>query len=270
MTWGNRLIRGSTTVVAVGIAGVAAVVSYQHAYEVVTSYGEPATTAALVPLCVDGLVFAAGMVHLDNARRGRKAGWLAWLGLGLGIGATIAVNILHGLESGPVGAVVAAWPAVTLVLTVELLMAMIRDAARDTKGDTSRDTERDKEGDTQRDTSRDTERDKEGDKTATARGAASRRSRRSSRPVSRDTRRDTDEDRLARARDVLREEPNISGAELGRRLGLSPRQGQRLLADVRAADATPTPGQMAIDDDSAQGDTAGNDVVRLSVVGGER
>src|SRR5690606_29074998 len=120
-------------------AGVAAVVSYRHAFDVVTDHGEPRATAALVPLCVDGLVYAAGMVHLNSARRGEKAGALAWLALGLGIGATIAVNALHGIEAGPVGAVVAAWPAVTLVLVVELLMGMIR-RGRDVAPDTDRDT----------------------------------------------------------------------------------------------------------------------------------
>ncbi len=71
--------------------------------------------ARLVPLTVDGLIYASSMVLLDSARRKvpvpAPARWL----LGLGIGATPAANAAHGLGHGPAGAAVAAWPAVVLV-----------------------------------------------------------------------------------------------------------------------------------------------------------
>jgi hypothetical protein len=123
---GDWVIRASTAATVVGIGGIAAVVSFRHALEVVRDNGESGVTAYLTPLTVDGLVFTASMVLLDAARRGDRAPMLARVALALGIAATVAVNVLHGLAHGPVGAVVGAWPAITLILVVELLMGMIR------------------------------------------------------------------------------------------------------------------------------------------------
>ena len=87
-----------------------------------------AWAARLVPLTVDGLIYASSMVMLDCARRKVPVPALArWL-LGLGITATLAANVAHGLGHGVVGAAVAAWPAVALVGSYELLMMIIRSA----------------------------------------------------------------------------------------------------------------------------------------------
>jgi hypothetical protein len=112
--------------VVVGVAAVAAVASYEHAYALVQADGEGGWTGRLVPLTVDGLIYASSMVMLDSARRRIPVPALArWL-LGLGIAATLAANVAHGLGHGPVGAAVAAWPAVALVGSYELLMTVIR------------------------------------------------------------------------------------------------------------------------------------------------
>ncbi|WP_240197590.1 DUF2637 domain-containing protein [Nonomuraea lactucae] len=123
------MIRWSTTVVVVLLATVAAIVSYRHAYEVITANGESGWVAYLVPLTIDGLIFASSMVLLDCARRGLEVPWLARVALVLGIAATLAANVMHGWSHGPVGAIVAAWPAVALVLSYELLMGVIRRGA---------------------------------------------------------------------------------------------------------------------------------------------
>ena len=95
----------------------------------------------MVPLTVDGLIYASSMVTLDSARRKTAVPALArWL-LGLGIAATLAANVAHGLGDGLFGAAVAAWPAVALVGSYELLMMVIRssqvlaDGALETKHD---------------------------------------------------------------------------------------------------------------------------------------
>jgi hypothetical protein len=120
------VIRGATASAVTGVAAVAAVVSYEHAYALVSAHGESGIIAHLEPLTIDGLILAASMVLLDTARRGEAAPALArWL-LGLGIAATLAANVMHGLAHGPVGTAVAAWPAVSLVGSYELLMGMIR------------------------------------------------------------------------------------------------------------------------------------------------
>jgi hypothetical protein len=126
MTSIDRVIRWSTAGVVVGVAAVAAVASYEHAYDLVRMHGESGWTARLAPLTVDGLIYASSMVMLDTARRKTPVPALArWL-LGLGIAATLAANVAHGLGHGVTGAAVAAWPAVALVGSYELLMMVIR------------------------------------------------------------------------------------------------------------------------------------------------
>lgn len=122
----DRFIRLSAAATVVAIGAIAAFISYRHALDVATAHGESGATGRLVPLTIDGLVYVASMVLLDSARRQVPPPALARLALALGIGATVAVNVLHGVAHGVVGALIAAWPAVTLVLAVELLMGMIR------------------------------------------------------------------------------------------------------------------------------------------------
>jgi hypothetical protein len=126
MSGADRVIKWSTAGAVLGVAAVAAVASYEHAYDLVRAHGESGWTARMVPLTVDGLIYASSMVMLDSARRKAPVPALArWL-LGLGIAATLAANVAHGLGHGPVGAVVAAWPAVALIGSYELLMMVIR------------------------------------------------------------------------------------------------------------------------------------------------
>jgi Protein of unknown function (DUF2637) len=122
----DRAIRWTTAGVVIGVAAVAAVASYEHAYDLVQAHGEVGWTARLVPLTVDGLIYASSMVMLDSARRGVPVPRLARRLLGLGIAATLAANVAHGLGHGLIGAAVAAWPAVALVGSYELLMTIIR------------------------------------------------------------------------------------------------------------------------------------------------
>ena len=116
----DRAIRLSTVAAVLAVAGIAASVSYWHAYAVVRAYGETGITARLEPATIDGLVYASSMVVLYAARHRVPVPCLArWL-LGLGIAATLTVNMAQGWSHGPVGAVVAAWPAVSLVGCYEL------------------------------------------------------------------------------------------------------------------------------------------------------
>jgi hypothetical protein len=88
--------------------------------------GETGWIGRLVPLTVDGLIYASSMVLPGSARREARVPALArWLP-GLGIAATLAANVAHGLGHGPAGAAVAAWPAVALVGSYELFMTIIR------------------------------------------------------------------------------------------------------------------------------------------------
>ena len=122
----DRLIRLTTAAAVATVAAVAAVISYRHAYELVSTHGETGVTARLVPFTVDGLILAASMLILDANRRHRPVPPLARWCLGAGILATVGANLAHGLGHGPIGALVSAWPALALAGSFELLMTLIR------------------------------------------------------------------------------------------------------------------------------------------------
>ena len=126
----ERLIRVTTALAVAAVAAVAAVISYRHAYELVSTHGETGVTARLVPFTVDGLILAASMLMLDASRRSRPAPPLARWCLGAGIVATIGANLAHGLGHGPIGALVSAWPALALAGSFELLMTLVRTGHR--------------------------------------------------------------------------------------------------------------------------------------------
>ena len=65
----DRLIRMTTALAVATVAAVAAVISYRHAYELVSAHGESGLTARLLPFTVDGLILAASMLILDASRR---------------------------------------------------------------------------------------------------------------------------------------------------------------------------------------------------------
>ena len=128
LTAAEHVVRWSTAGAVVGVTAVAAVASYEHAYALVRVHGEAGWTGRMVPLTVDGLIYASSMVMLDSARRKASVLELArWL-LGLGIAATLAANVTHGLGHGFMGAGVAAWPPVALMGSYELLMLVVRSS----------------------------------------------------------------------------------------------------------------------------------------------
>jgi hypothetical protein len=116
----GRLIRITTALAVVAVAGAAAIISYQHAYELVRTHGESGATARLAPFTVDGLILAASMVMLDASRRSQRVPRLASWSLSIGIVATVGANLAHGVVHGPIGALVSAWPAVALAGSFEL------------------------------------------------------------------------------------------------------------------------------------------------------
>jgi hypothetical protein len=125
---GDRLIRVSTALVVTAVAAFAAVVSYSHIYDLGRFHGQAGTAARLLPLSVDGLILAASLVLLHEARTGRPAPPLARFALWLGIGATLGANAAYGAPYGPLGVVVSTWPAVAFVLAVEVALGLVRRA----------------------------------------------------------------------------------------------------------------------------------------------
>jgi hypothetical protein len=56
MNGADLIIRWST---AFAVLGVAAVASYEHAYDLVRAHGESSWTARMIPLTLDGLIYAS-------------------------------------------------------------------------------------------------------------------------------------------------------------------------------------------------------------------
>ncbi|GAA2116435.1 DUF2637 domain-containing protein [Actinomadura alba] len=92
-SWGDRAIRWTTTVSAVVLAGIAAVLSYKHMFTLVCEYGETSWTAALLPASVDGMIVASSMTLLADSRSGRRSGFLPWTLLVVGSAASLAANV---------------------------------------------------------------------------------------------------------------------------------------------------------------------------------
>ena len=125
---GDRVIRFATAAVVCAVAAFAAVVSYSHIYGLGRVHGQDGTAARLLPLSVDGLILAASLVLLHEARNGRDAPGLARFMLWLGISATIGANIAFGTGYGLLGALISAWPAVAFIGSVEIAMQQVRRA----------------------------------------------------------------------------------------------------------------------------------------------
>jgi hypothetical protein len=123
---GDRLIRTGTAAVVAAVAAFAAIVSYSHIYDLGRQHGQAGTAARLLPLSVDGLILAASLVMLHEARNGRSAPPLARYMLGLGVAATVAANVAYGSAFGVLGAVISAWPAVAFIGSAEMAMGLVR------------------------------------------------------------------------------------------------------------------------------------------------
>jgi Protein of unknown function (DUF2637) len=123
---GDRVIRFVTAAVVCAVAAFAAVVSYSHIYGLGRAHGQDGTAARLLPLSVDGLILAASLVLLHEARNDRDAPRLARFMLWLGIGATIGANIAYGAGYGLLGALISAWPAVAFIGSVEIATQQVR------------------------------------------------------------------------------------------------------------------------------------------------
>ncbi|MDA2809947.1 DUF2637 domain-containing protein [Nocardiopsis sp. RSe5-2] len=120
-----RVSRWITVAAVFLLAGIAAVVSYSHMFELAQRHGEPEWRAALFPLSVDGMIIASSMTLLADARRGRRGGVLPWTLLILGSLASLAANVAVA-EPTAWSAVIHAWPSFALAGAFELLMRELR------------------------------------------------------------------------------------------------------------------------------------------------
>lgn len=130
----SKSIRTATAAAVSSVAAFAAVISYDHIYDIARQHGGTVLAARLLPLSVDGLILAMSLVMLHEARQGDQAPALARCMLGLGVAATVAANVTYGVAFGVLGAIIWAWPAVAFVGAVEVDLLMVRKARRETSG----------------------------------------------------------------------------------------------------------------------------------------
>ncbi len=121
----SRWTRWITIAAVVLLAGIAAIVSYSHMYELALHHGEPQWRGTLFPLSVDGMVIASSMTLLNDARQGRRGGLLPWTLLVIGSAASLAANIAVA-EPMVWSWIIHAWPSVALIGAYELLMRQFR------------------------------------------------------------------------------------------------------------------------------------------------
>jgi hypothetical protein len=124
-----RWSRWITIATVLMLAGIAAVVSYSHMYELALRHGEPEWLAALFPLSVDGMIVGASMILLSDARHGRKGGLLPWTLLIIGSAASLAANVAVA-DPTMWSRIIHTWPSFALIGAYELLMREFRTAAR--------------------------------------------------------------------------------------------------------------------------------------------
>jgi hypothetical protein len=134
--------------------------------------------------------------------------------LGLGVAATLAANADFGAAHGAAGIVLSAWPAVAFIGSAEVAFGMVRRSAAAVATAV---TVANSEAVTISAAEADLE---------TAIGAATERPAARPRKPGKQS---------ARAAAIVRRHPDVTGAELGRRLSVSERQGRRLLTQVASS-----------------------------------
>lgn len=205
---GRDRYRMLTAAAVLLVAGIAAAVSFVHIESLAVRYGQPELAAMLLPVSIDGTVAVSSLAMLRSARLDLTAPWLARGMLLLAVGATLGCNIGYGLPRGWPGALLSGWPAIAFVGSAEVAISMSRKRPhRDRPRDTSQP------------------------------GSASRRDSRTRQQHAARQRqaRGGDAGIETRALAELARQPGLSGAELGRLVGASPRTGQRLLSRLAVA-----------------------------------
>jgi hypothetical protein len=124
----DRMIRWLMALTVLAVAVFAFTESYSHIFDLAKTHHETGVALRLLPLSVDWLILAAGLVLLHESRRNLKPPLPRW-SLLLGIGATLAANVAYGIVYGWEAALISAWAPVVLVLCVEMGMYLVRSAS---------------------------------------------------------------------------------------------------------------------------------------------
>jgi len=130
----DRLLRASIWLVVVAIAGFTAQQSYSHIYDLGLAHGQSGLAARFLPLSIDGVILAASLLMLEQARADRPGGPLPRIMLVAGIVVTLWANIVYGLRGGLTGAILDACSPLGFVGIVEAVIGDVRRAAKPGRG----------------------------------------------------------------------------------------------------------------------------------------
>lgn len=125
-----------TLLVALG----AAYASYRHGREFAVRFGADATTAAIWPLIVDGLLTTATVELWKTGHDQRSGRWSAWLAFLFGVVLSLCANIAAASELSVFAVAVAACPPLALLLAVELLNRALKRHHAETGSETNTET----------------------------------------------------------------------------------------------------------------------------------
>lgn len=123
---GYRTLRGAMWLLASGVAAIAAIVSYNHIYDLGTEHGGSGVPARLLPLSVDMLILVGELMLLHEADAKGKRFALAWVLVWSGVLATLAANVAYGYQFGVLGAVIWGWPAYSFILAAGSMVSVVK------------------------------------------------------------------------------------------------------------------------------------------------
>lgn len=209
------------------VAAMAGLISYTHIENLSLALHQPVMVARLMPFGVDGLITVGSVVLLQGGR-------LGWLGIGPGVLISLFANVESGIRYGWLAAVWAGIPAVSFFLACFILENWLKTQAKapvtapvvaPSTTVSATITAPDGASGTAATDASEPRPDGEPERAADATGTANPRSNQMRRP----------NDLERRAKRVLARRPDITGADLGRTLDVSPRTGQKLLRTLKAA-----------------------------------
>src|SRR5579859_6641964 len=123
----DRLIPWGMALMVIAVAVFAFTQSYTHIYLLGQTHHQTGASLRMLPLSVDWLMFAAGLVMLHMGRKGVRNP-LPRASLALGAIATLVANVASGIIWGWETALIQAWAPVVLFVVVELGMILVRTA----------------------------------------------------------------------------------------------------------------------------------------------
>src|SRR5579859_7699718 len=123
----DRLIPWGMALMVIAVAVFAFTQSYTHIYLLGQTHHQTGASLRMLPLSVDWLMFAAGLVMLHLGRKGIRHP-LPRGSLALGAIATLVANVASGIIWGWETALIQAWAPVVLFVVVELGMILVRTA----------------------------------------------------------------------------------------------------------------------------------------------